>query len=296
MVKTTYERRKSMTKKWTLFDYFNTFFMLIILCVTLYPMIYIVSVSFSDTIYIVQNKIKLLPKGFNLEAYKMILSDDRVPRAYLNTIIYTTVGTLINLLMTALAAYPLAQKKFFGRKYFMIMIAFTMFFNGGMIPNYILVCSLNMIDTIWALVIPNAIWTVELLIIKSFYESLDKGLRESATIDGASEYRILFQIYIPLSKAALASVGLFYFMGHWNSFFIPLIYLNRAKKYPLTIILRDMLIYDTAKESNMEDAARMTPEAMKNATIFISMIPVLIVYPFAQKYFVKGIMLGSIKG
>ena len=296
MVKISMRGEKSMSKKWTLFDYINTFLMLIVLCITLYPMLYIIAVSFSDTIYIVQNKVNLFPKGFNIEAYKMILNDDRVPRAYLNTVIYTTVGTSINLLMTAVAAYPLARKNFFGKKYFMFIIAFTMFFSGGMIPNFLLVRSLNMIDTIWALVIPNAIWTVELLIIKSFYESLDKGLRESATIDGASEYRILFQIYIPLSKAALASVGLFYFMGHWNSFFIPLIYLNTAKKYPLTIILRDMLIYDTAKESNMEDSARMTPEAMKNATIFVSMIPVLIVYPFAQKYFVKGIMLGSVKG
>jgi putative aldouronate transport system permease protein len=285
-----------MSKKWTLFDYINAFFMLIVLCVTLYPMLYIVSVSFSDTVYILQNKVRLLPRGFNIEAYKMIFTDVRIPRAYLNTIIYTTVGTFINLFMTSLAAYPLARKTFFGRKYFLIMISLTMFFSGGMIPNFLLVNALNLIDTIWALVIPNAIWTIELLIIKSFFETLDKGIRESATIDGASEFRILFQIYIPLSKAALASVALFFFMGHWNSFFIPLVYLNDARKYPLTIVLRDMLIYDTAKESNMEDAARMTPEAMKNATIVVSMIPVLLVYPFAQKYFVKGVMLGSIKG
>ncbi len=285
-----------MTKKWTLFDYINVVIMLIILFITLYPILYIVSVSFSDTFYIVQNQVKIFPKGFNVEAYKKILRDDRVPRAYLNTLIYTAVGTFINLLMTAIAAYPLARKDFFGRNFFMKMIIFTMFFNGGMIPNYLLVRSLKMIDTIWALVIPNAIWTIELLIMKNFYESLDPSLHESATIDGASEYRILFQIAIPLSKAALASIGLFYFMGHWNSFLIPLLYINDAKKYPLTIVLRDMLIYDTAKETGLQDAAKITPQAMKNATIVISMVPVLIIYPFAQKYFVKGVMLGSVKG
>jgi len=285
-----------MTKKLTLFDCINTLLMLIVFVVTIYPIIYIVSISFSDTFYIVQNKITFFPRGFNIEAYKSILKNVKIPRAYLNTIIYTAIGTSINLLLTAISAYPLSRKGFFGRKIFMAMIVITMFFSGGMIPTYILVRSLNMIDTIWALVIPNAIWTIELLIMKSFYESLSSSLIESAKIDGASEYRILFQIIMPLSTAALASIALFYFMGHWNSFFIPLIYLNDMKKLPLQVVLRSMLIDDTAKDANLVDASRITSEAMKNATIFISMVPVLMIYPFAQKYFVKGVMLGSVKG
>ncbi|MNI38852.1 L-arabinose transport system permease protein AraQ [compost metagenome] len=214
----------------------------------------------------------------------------------MNTILYTTVGTGINLLMTAVAAYPLSRPGFFGRKYFMIAIVLTMFLSGGIIPTYLIVQQLNLIDSMWALVLPNAIWTIELLILKSFYENMSSSLRESAVIDGASEYRILFSIIIPLSKPALASIGLFYFMGHWNSFFIPMIYLNDAKLYPLQVVLRDMLFFDTTKETGLVDQVALAPQALKNATIFISMIPVLLIYPFAQKYFAKGIMLGSEKG
>lgn len=285
-----------MLKKNTIFDYFNILVMLTVAFITFYPVYYIVCISFSDSFYIAQNKIAFFPRGFNIEAYKMILSNNRIPRAYLNTIIYTTFGTSINLFLTAIAAYPLSKKKLFGRNFFMTAIVITMFFNGGMIPMYIVVQRLNMINTMWALIIPNAIWTMELLILKSFYESLEASLFESAVIDGASEFRIMFQIALPLSKAALASMGLFFFMGHWNSFFNPLIYLNDLRKQPLQVVLMDMLINDTAKESNLIRQAKMTPEAMKNATIFISMIPVLLVYPFAQKYFVKGIMIGSVKG
>lgn len=285
-----------MIKKITLFDILNGFFLVLISAIMLYPVVYIVSISFSDTIHIVQNRITFYPRGFNADAYKMILADPRIPRAYLNTVFYTAVGTTVNLFMTAIAAYPLSKKGLFGRKFFLTAIVITMFFNGGMIPSYIIVQKLGLIDTFWALVIPNAIWTMELLILKSFYESISPSLYEAAFIDGASEYRILFSIIIPTSKAALASIALFYFMGHWNSFFLPLIYLNDSKKFPLQIVLRDMLIFDTAKESNLIEQAKMTPEAMKNATIFLSMVPVLVVYPFAQKYFAKGVMLGSVKG
>ncbi len=285
-----------MIKKITLFDILNGFFLILISAIMLYPVVYIVSISFSDTIHIVQNKVTFYPRSFNVDAYKMILADPRIPRAYLNTVFYTAVGTTVNLFMTAIAAYPLSKKGLFGRKFFLTAIVVTMFFNGGMIPSYIIVQKLGLIDTFWALVIPNAIWTMELLILKSFYESISPSLYEAAFIDGASEYRILFSIIIPTSKAALASIALFYFMGHWNSFFLPLIYLNDSKKFPLQIVLRDMLIFDTAKESNLIEQAKMTPEAMKNATIFLSMVPVLVVYPFAQKYFAKGVMLGSVKG
>lgn len=285
-----------MLKKWNWFDYLNLLLMILIGIITLYPVLYIISISFSDSYFIVTNKISFYPKGFNIEAYKFILKDGRVPQALGNSILYTAVGILINLLLTAVSAYPLSRKTFFGKKYFMIAIVITMFFNGGMIPNYIIVQRLNMIDTIWALVIPNAIWTFQLLILKSFYQSLPDSLLESAVIDGASEYRILFRIVMPLSKAALASITLFYFMGHWNSFFLPLIYLNDPKKYPLQLVLRSMIIVDSAKDISNTQQANMTPEAMKDATIFLSMIPVLMLYPFLQKYFVKGVTLGSIKG
>ena len=227
-----------MKKEITLFDVVNGFFMALTGVLMLYPVIYIISISFSETVYIVQNKVTFFPRGFNVDAYKMILADSRIPRAYLNTILYTGLGTAINVLMTAVGAYPLSKKNLTGRKFFLTAIVITMFFNGGMIPTYIVVQKLGLIDTMWALVIPNAIWTMELLILKSFYESISPSLYEAAVIDGASEYRILFRIMIPMSKAALASIALFYFMGHWNSFFLPLIYLNDAKKFPLQIVLR----------------------------------------------------------
>ncbi|WP_062110138.1 carbohydrate ABC transporter permease [Bacillus niameyensis] len=283
-------------KKFTIFTVFNTLILLGVGIAILYPIVYIIAVSFSDTSQVVQGKVWLWPKGFNIDAYKEILTQNRIPKAYLNTLIYTGLGTFINLMMTAIAAYPLSRVTFFGRKFFMLAIVLTMFFNGGMIPTYVLVQSLGMIDTIWAIVIPNAIWTVELLILKSFYENMPDSLRESAIIDGASEFRILFNIMIPLSKPALASIGLFYFMGHWNSYFLPMIYLNDSAKYPLQVVLRDMLIFANNENESLIDKAALAPEALKNATIFISMIPVLIIYPFAQKYFAKGVMLGSEKG
>lgn len=285
-----------MTRKFSVFDFLNTVLMLFIGIIMLYPVLYIVAISFSDSYYIAQNKITFFPMGFNINAYKTVFASNKIPQAYLNTFIYTGFGTFLSVLLTAISAYPLSKKSFFGKKFFMMAIIVTMFFNGGIIPNFIIVQRLGMIDTIWAMILPNAIWTFELIILKSFYESISPSLYESAIIDGASEYRILFQIIIPLSKAALASIALFYFMGQWNSYFIPMIYLNDSKKLPLQVVLREMLIYDGTNDSNLIDAAKITPEALKNATIFISMIPVLIVYPFAQKYFASGVMLGSVKG
>ncbi|GAB2675952.1 carbohydrate ABC transporter permease [Paenibacillus thermoaerophilus] len=288
--------KRSALNRLTWFDFVLIVLLSLVGAATLYPLLYIVAISFSDSASIVQNRVFLWPKGFNIDAYKQILESPRIPRAYMNTILYTGLGTAINLLMTAVAAYPLSRPGFFGRRFFMVAIVLTMFLNGGIIPTFLIVQKLHLIDTIWAIVLPNAIWTIELLILKSFYENMSGALRESALIDGASEYRILFSIIIPLSKPALASIGLFYFMGHWNSFFLPMIYLNDAKLYPLQVVLRDMLLFDTAKETGIAEQAMLTPQALKNATIFISMIPVLLIYPFAQKYFAKGIMLGSEKG
>jgi len=287
-----------MKKKVTPLDFIVVFLVIVITLVILLPLLNMLAVSFSKTGYIIQNKVSFFPKGFNLDAYEMVLKQGRILRSYLNSIQYAVIGTFINLLMTAVAAYPLSRKRLAGRSVVMKLIVFTMFFSGGLIPTYMLIQNLGLIDKMWALVLPNAIWTFELLILKSFYESLGHEVFESATIDGASEYRILFQIVIPLSKAALSSIGLFYFMGHWNSFFIPMIYLNTASKYPLQLVLREMLIDATVQNPGIvnQQMNSLTPEAMKNATILLTMLPVLFVYPYAQRYFVKGVMLGSVKG
>ncbi|BFH59830.1 MULTISPECIES: carbohydrate ABC transporter permease [Paenibacillus] len=282
--------------KVNLFGIINGLLLCCIALMTVYPIIYIFSISISDTASVVQGKVTLFPKGINFDAYMEVLKDERIPRAYLNTIFYTGFGTFINLLLTSIAAYPLSRPDFIWRKYWMFGIVLTMFLNPGIIPNYLIVQGLGLTDTVWALVIPNAIWTMELIILKSFYENMSSQVREAAVIDGASEYRILFQILIPLSKPALASIGLFYFMGHWNSFFLPMIYLNDSSMYPLQVVLRDMLIFDEGGGKSLVDAAALAPQAKKNATIVLSMIPVLMIYPFVQKYFAKGVMLGSEKG
>ncbi|MCA0754272.1 carbohydrate ABC transporter permease [Paenibacillus sp. N4] len=282
--------------KLSLFGIANTLLLICAAVATLYPVVYITAVSLSDTASVIQGKVLLLPKGINLDAYAEVMKNEKIPRAYLNSVYYTALGTFINLLFTAVAAYPLSQRTFFGRRFFMLAIVMTMFFNAGIIPTYMVVQQLGLIDSVWALVLPNAIWTMELIILKSFYENMSGQIREAALIDGASEYRILFNIVIPLSKPALASIGLFYFMGHWNSFFLPLIYLSDKDMYPLQVVLRDMLIYNTENDAGLVDRAALAPQAMKNATIVLSMIPVLLIYPFAQKYFAKGVMLGSEKG
>ncbi|MET3941705.1 putative aldouronate transport system permease protein [Paenibacillus sp. PvP094] len=283
-------------RKISVFGVLNSLILCLVAVATLYPIVYITAVSLSDTAAVVQGKVFLFPKGLNLEAYVEVLKNDTIPRAYLNSIFYTAFGTFVNLLFTAVAAYPLSQKGFFGRKFFMMAIVLTMFLNPGIIPTYVVVQQLGLTDSVWALVLPNAIWTMELIILKSFYENMSSQIREAALIDGASEYRILFNIVIPLSKPALASIGLFYFMGHWNSFFLPLIYLNDPDKYPLQVVLRDMLIYSAENDAGLVDRSALAPQSIKNATIVLSMIPVLLIYPFAQKYFAKGVMLGSEKG
>ena len=282
--------------RFSFFGILNFLVLSIIACITLYPIVYILAISLSDTASVAQGNVFLWPKGLNFDAYVDVLKDKRIPRAYLNTIYYTAFGTFINLLITSIAAYPLSNPNFIWRKYWMFGIVLTMFLNPGIIPNYLVVSQLGLTDTVWALVIPNAIWTMELIILKSFYEGMSSQIREAALIDGASEYRILFNIVIPLSKPALASIGLFYFMGHWNSFFLPMIYLNDSTMYPLQVVLRDMLIFSEGNNSGLVDAAALSPQAKKNATIVLTMIPVLMIYPFVQKYFAKGVMLGSEKG
>ncbi|RIX49334.1 carbohydrate ABC transporter permease [Paenibacillus nanensis] len=283
-------------RRFGLFDILNAVILFAVACSTILPLVYITAVSLSDTASVTQGKVFLFPKGLNWDAYKQVLTDVKIPRAYLNTVMYTALGTFINVLMTCLAAYPLAQRGFIGRKYWMFLIVLTMFLNPGIIPNYLIVKDLGMLDSVWALVIPNAIWTFQLIILKSFFEGTSSSIREAAKVDGASEYRILFSLMIPLSKPALASIALFYFIGHWNSYFIPMIYLNTDSLYPLQVVLREMLVFSEDTGSRLVEAAALAPQAKKNATIVLAMIPVLMIYPFAQKYFAKGVMLGSEKG
>ncbi len=298
---------KSKLDRYTLFDYINILLMLLVLFVTLYPVWYVFCISMSSSEAINQGVVSFLPMkfseaagkivpGLSLDAYGKILSTPKIPRAYGNTILYTAVGTICELAMTVLFAYPLARKTFIFRKPIMKLVTITMFFSGGLIPTYLVVSSLGLLDSMWGLVIPNLIWTFDLIIIKNFFEGIPYELYEAAIVDGASEFRIMFSIYVPLAKPAMASIALFFIIGNWNSYLIPSIYLTTADKYPLQVVLRDMLMNDTTKVSDIMEDAKFTPEALKNATIFVSILPMLVVYPWLQKYFIKGLTVGAVKG
>jgi len=283
-------------KGYTALDYVLLLILAALGFIFLYPVYYVFCISFSNNFNIASGLVTFFPRGFNTNAYRVILNDQRIPLAYWNTIKQTVACVGAGLFFTSVTAYPLSRKNMWGRGFFIKLIVFTMYFSGGMIPTFLLVSGLGLIDTIWALVLPGLVSTYYLLIIKSFYESLSSEIYESATIDGASEYRILFQFFLPLSKAALATAALFLFVGRWNAYFGPLIYFNDTKKYPLQLILRQMIIKDQAVGTNQPIPDNITPEAMKNATIAVSILPVLLVYPFAQRYFVQGVMLGAVKG
>ncbi len=273
-----------------------------IIAIILYPLIFVVSASFSDPTKILNGEVWLLPKGFTLDAYRQVFQDSRLWNSYKNTIVYTIIGTTINIILTTLLAYPLSRKDLPGRNFFMFVIAFTMFFSGGIVPTYLVVQDLGMLDTIWALVIPGAISTYNAIVMRTFFQdSIPWELQEAALLDGCGNAKLLYKIILPLSKPILAVMVLFYAVGHWNSYFGALIYLDSDHLYPLQIILREILIQNQAAMHDVVmdfEMARqiMMAESMKYSVIVIASLPVIVMYPFVQKYFVKGVMIGSIKG
>lgn len=279
--------------------------LIILMIITLYPIIYIFSVSVSSTTAYESGRVVFLPVEFNLEAYKVILEAGTIPRSFLNSVIYTVVYTVVSLLMTTTMAYPLSRSKdrvaFKG--FFSKLVIFTMFFNAGIIPNYLVVKGLGLMDSMWALILPSAISTYNLVVMRSFFEGIPIDLEEAAFIDGANEIIIFWKIMLPLSKAALATVGLFYGVYMWNSWFNSMLYLQTADKYPLQFIIRQIIMQNqmAAELAAMGDTSMMTAQttnsvSLKYATLFLSILPMLAVYPFIQKYFVKGVMVGSVKG
>jgi len=276
----------------------NYIFIFFIICATVYPFVYITSASISDTGPLGRGEIWLLPKGFNLDAYKLVLADPKIWAGYYNTIWYVVVGTSINLFMTTLTAYPLSRKKFAARNTIMMFIAFTMFFSGGLVPSYLLVKELGLMNSRWALVIPAAISTWNLILMRTFFENIPDSLHEAATIDGCSEPKILLRIILPLSMPIIAVMVLFYAVAHWNSYFSAMMYLNGEKYQPLQIILRKILIQYEAQDvlQDVNQGRDVVGQSVRYATIMVATIPILVIYPFLQKYFVKGVMVGAIKG
>ncbi|ACX63062.1 carbohydrate ABC transporter permease [Paenibacillus sp. FSL H8-0457] len=272
----------------------------IIIVIVLYPLLFIVSASFSDPARVLNGEVWLLPKGVTLDAYENILHNDKIWTGYRNTILYTTIGTAINIIMTILAAYPLSRPDLPGRNGIMVLITLTMFFNGGLIPTYLLVKDLGMVDTMWALIIPGAIATYNLIVMRTYFQSsIPWELQEAAHIDGCSNWRLLFSIILPLSKPILAVMVLFYAVGHWNSFFNALIYIRNEDLHPLQLVLREILLIsqsDAVDGSVGLEKSILLAESIKYAVIIVSSLPVLLMYPLVQRHFVKGVMIGSIKG
>lgn len=285
-----------LNKKITLFDFVVHALLIIISFCMLYPLLNTVAVSLSGDYEIMTNQVTIFPKNLTFKSYEYFADNKEIARAYANSILYTAVGVLWNVSMTVLMAYPLSRDKLIGRKTIIKFIVFTMFFSGGTIPTYLVVKETGLLDSMWALIIPQSIWTMELLIVISFFRGLPAGLFEAAEIDGASEFQMFRKIALPLSKASIASISLFYFMGHWNSYYLPMIYLDDPNKFPLQLILRSMLMQATDTTRMALGEASVVPTGIKSAVIVITMIPVLLVYPFVQKYFVKGVTIGAIKG
>jgi len=272
----------------------------VLLCVavTLYPFIYVASMSFSESKYVIARSVWLFPKGFSLEAYKLVLNNPFIWKAYYNTIWYTVIGTFINVAMTILAAWPLSRKSFFVRNYVMTFIVITMFFGGGLIPTFILVSNLGLYDTRWAMILPGAVSAFNIIIARTFFQAIPEELVESAKLDGANDLTVLFRIILPLSMPIIAVLTLFYAVGHWNSYFNAILYLSSPDLHPLQIYLMKILValsdqFAGATTAGIVRTAEV--EQLKYSSIMVTVLPILFIYPFLQKYFVKGVMIGALK-
>lgn len=282
------------------FNIFNYVFLFLLMIVCLYPLYLQLIISISHGLEVMKGGITILPKNVTLATYRAILRGDLF--MYMkNSVIYTVVGTVVNLLMSCLCAFPLSRKTFSGRKFFTAMVSVTLFFSGGMIPMYLTVKQFGLMDTMWSLILPGAISTYNMIIIRTSFQSIPDSLAESAQLDGANDMIILWKIFIPLSKATLATMLLFYAVSHWNSYFDAMLYINKKELYPLQIMLRNMLIGgQLAEETEMVGSSAAsfatTDATLRAGTIIVSTLPILIIYPFVQRHFVKGVMVGSIKG
>ena len=274
-----------------------------LLLFTLYPLIYVVSCSISAPSAVLSGQVMLLPVRPTLMSYNKVFQEGTLNRGVLNSILYTAVGTGLNLLLTTIGAYALSEKRLVGRKFFSKMIMFTMMFSGGLIPTYMVVKNFGMLNTMWSIVIPNAIGVTNFMIMKNTFEnSIPTELKEAACVEGASQIRIFITIVLPLSKAILAVMFMYYCVGHWNEYFNALLYITDASKQPLQVVLRKVLVANEVNEM-MSDGATMTSndrlalaEGIRYAIIVISSVPMIAMYPFFQRYFAKGVMVGAVKG
>ncbi len=282
----------------------NTIVLIFALLCVLYPLIYIISASFSSPSAVSSGKVWLWPVEFSIEGYQAVSSHRSIITGFSNSIFYAVLGTMINLVLTIAAAYPLSRKEFKSRNIYMVFFVFAMFFNGGLIPNYILMSQLHLLNKRAVMLLCSGLSVYNMIITRTFFQSnISDELIDAAKIDGLNNISILFKIVLPLSKSIIAVITLFYAVGHWNSYFNAFIYLNDRSKYPLQLVLREILVLNTIDFTEMSGDALVLmmkrqglADLLKYSLIVVSTAPLLILYPFIQKYFVKGIMIGSLKG
>jgi putative aldouronate transport system permease protein len=287
------------SRGYRVFQVVNALILTGVVLATLYPFVNILAQSFSSESAIRQGTVNLIPHGFNLTTYKTVMSDSTFWGNYRNTVEYTVVATLISMVLTTCYAYVLSKHQLKGRGILVGIAVFTMFFNGGLIPNYVLISQLGFRNTIWAIVLPNAINVFNLLVMKAFFESLPSELEEAAAVDGLTTYGILWRIVLPLSKAVIATMVLFYAVSFWNSWFSAFLYMDRSDLFPVTVYLRNIIAGTSVggmNEGTASDVALQVGANIQAVTIVLTVIPILTVYPFIQKYFVSGVMLGAVKG
>lgn len=289
---------KSISSK--IFDVFNCIVLGVLAFLFAYPVIHVLMASFSNPAELMAHRgVLFRPEGFTVEGYRVVFKNPNIWTGYFNTLFYTVVGTAINVPMTAMGAYVLSRRGIMLKKLLTIMIVFTMYFSGGLIPNFLLVKNLGLYNTRMALILPGVIATWNLIVMKTSFQQIPASLEESAKIDGANDFTILFRIIMPVSKATVAVMVLFYAVGHWNAWFNAMVYLQARPKYPLQLLLREILISNSASGNVLdvagEGGAFLLDEVIKYCTIVISTVPILCIYPMLQKYFMKGVMLGSLK-
>lgn len=302
------EKKKTIkrSKSDVIFDGVIFVILTLILLIVAYPLYFIIISSFSSPDKVSSGQVVFYPIGFTLEGYKKVFENSQVVTGFINSLIYTTVGTCVNLLLTIPTAYALSRKKFQGRKAVTIFYMITMFISGGMIPTYLVVQKLGLLDSMWALILPGSLSVYNMIVARTFFQqNISEELYEAAELDGCGHGRFFFSIALPLSKAIIAIMVLYYGVGHWNSYFNALLYMQTEDKYPLQLVLRSILVQNSAQLSQtitsaaQQEAMRKQQEAvelMKYSLIIISSIPVLILYPFIQRHFTKGVMIGSVKG
>lgn len=296
---------KRFVNKGDTFFTVTVYFLLILFCIlTLYPLIYIVSCSFSDPEAVYRGDVFLLPVKFSVKSYERVLNNSEIWTGYKNTIIYTAVGTFLSVAFTMMSAYPLTRKDLKGRQVFMTLYVITMFFGGGIVPLYIVVDSLGMIDTMWGVILPSCVSVWNLIVVRTYINtSLPFELQEAAMIDGADGFRLFFRIVLPLCKPVILIMVLFYLVGYWNNYFNALMFLSKAEKYTLQLVLRNILITQDlngmigsgGSQENLYQQAILS-ESLKYSSIVVSTLPILLIYPFLSKYFEKGMVIGSLKG